>query len=261
MEISKLTGFPFEVEKNNSKKLGLVVLQADETIENELRKIIPHHCDIYHSRIPSAPEVTPKTLKKMMKDLPNSIELFPSEISLDVIGYACTSGATIIGPDKVKSIINKRYEGMKVTDPISSVCEALKVLEVKKIGFVSPYVESVSTEMRGFLVGHGFDVKSLISFAQGSESVVASIGESDTLKAVVAAATHDVEAIFVSCTNLKTFSILDQAEAIIGKPVLSSNQVLAWSMLRKAQVCMSKVELTKCPGIIFDKKFFLTLEY
>ena len=261
MEISKLTGFPFEVEKNNSKKLGLVVLQADETIENELRKIIPHHCDIYHSRIPSAPEVTHKTLKKMMKDLPNSIELFPSEISLDVIGYACTSGATIIGPDKVKSIINKRYEGMKVTDPISSVCEALKVLEVKKIGFVSPYVESVSTEMRGFLVGHGFDVKSLISFEQGSESVVASIGESDTLKAVVAAATHDVEAIFVSCTNLKTFSILDQAEAIIGKPVLSSNQVLAWSMLRKAQVCMSKVELTKCPGIIFDKKFFLTLEY
>ena len=256
MEISKLTGFPFEVEKNNSKKLGLVVLQADETIENELRKIIPHHCDIYHSRIPSAPEVTPKTLKKMMKDLPNSIELFPPEISLDVIGYACTSGATIIGPDKVKSIINKRYEGMKVTDPISSVCEALKVLEVKKIGFVSPYVESVSTEMRGFLVGHGFDVKSLISFEQGSESVVASIGESDTLKAVVAAATHDVEAIFVSCTNLKTFSILDQAEAIIGKPVLSSNQVLAWSMLRKAQVCMSKVELTKCPGIIFDKKFF-----
>ena len=256
-----MTGFPFEVEKNNSKKLGLVVLQADETIENELRKIIPHHCDIYHSRIPSAPEVTHKTLKKMMKDLPNSIELFPSEISLDVIGYACTSGATIIGPDKVKSIINKRYEGMKVTDPISSVCEALKVLEVKKIGFVSPYVESVSTEMRGFLVGHGFDVKSLISFEQGSESVVASIGESDTLKAVVAAATHDVEAIFVSCTNLKTFSILDQAEAIIGKPVLSSNQVLAWSMLRKAQVCMSKVELTKCPGIIFDKKFFLTLEY
>jgi len=256
MEISKLTGFPFEVEKNNSKKLGLVVLQADETIENELRTIIPHHCDIYHSRIPSAPEVTPKTLKKMMKDLPNSIELFPSEISLDVIGYACTSGATIIGPDKVKSIINKRYEGMKVTDPISSVCEALKALDVKKIGFVSPYVESVSREMREFLVNQGFDVKSLISFEQGSESVVASIKQSDTLKAVVEGATHDVDAIFVSCTNLKTFAILDQAEAIIGKPVLSSNQVLAWSMLRMAQVCMSKVELKKCPGIIFDQKFF-----
>ena len=251
-----MTGFPFEVEKNNSKKLGLVVLQADETIENEFRKIIPHHCDVYHSRIPSAPEVTPKTLRKMMEDLPNSIELFPSEVILDVIGYACTSGATIIGPDKVKSIINKRYEGMKVTDPISSVCEALKVLEVKKIGFVSPYVESVSTEMRRFLLGHGFDVNSIISFEQCSESVVASIRESDTLKAVAEAATHDVEAIFVSCTNLKTFSILDHAEALTGKPVLSSNQVLAWSMLRKAQVCMSKADLSKCPGRIFERKYF-----
>ena len=256
MGISKLTGFPFEVEKNISKKLGLVVLQADETIENELRRIIPHHCDVYHSRIPSAPEVTPKTLRKMMEDLPNSIELFPSEVILDVIGYACTSGATIIGPDKVKDIINNQYKDVEVTDTISSVCEALKVLEVKKIGFVSPYVESVSTEMRRFLSGKGFDVNSLISFEQCSESVVASIRESDTLKAVAEAATHDVEAIFVSCTNLKTFSILDHAEALTGKPVLSSNQVLAWSMLRKAQVCMSKADLSKCPGRIFERKYF-----
>ena len=85
---------------------------------------------------------------------------------------------------------------------------------------------------------------------------MASIRESDTLKAVAEAATHDVEAIFVSCTNLKTFSILDHAEALTGKPVLSSNQVLAWSMLRKAQVCMSKADLSKCPGRIFERKYF-----
>ena len=111
--------------------------------------------------------------------------------------------------------------------------------------------------LRSVKTSHSYAFKSLISFEQGSESVVASIKQSDTLKAVVEAATHDVDAIFVSCTNLKTFAILDQAEAIIGKPVLSSNQVLAWSMLRMAQVCMSKVELKKCPGIIFDQKFSL----
>jgi len=249
-------GFPFEVEIKINKKLGVVVLQADETIETELRKIMPLHCDIFHSRIASDSKVTPETLKKMIKDLPVAISLFPSEIKFDLIAYACTSGATIIGPNRVRNIINETYKGTKVTDPISAVCDALKVLNARRVGFVSPYVQSVSREMRDFMVTQNFEIKSLVSFEQESEAVVASIKEYDTLKAIKEAATQDVDAIFVSCTNLRSFSILEEAEAITGKPVLSSNQALAWGMLRDAKVFMSDKDLEKCPGKIFSREFF-----
>lgn len=44
----------------------------------------------------------------------------------------------------------------------------------------------------------------------------------------------EAEAIFFSCTNLRTFDIIEELEAQLGKPVLSANQVTIWSMLRLA---------------------------
>jgi maleate isomerase len=44
----------------------------------------------------------------------------------------------------------------------------------------------------------------------------------------------DCEAVFASCTNLRAFEVIEEAEAAIGKPVLCSNQVMAWHMLQIA---------------------------
>ena len=251
-----MVGFPFKSVRKLNKKLGLIVLQSDQTIENELRKIVPNQCDLHHSRIPSEPQVTPETLKQMTKDLPVASSLFPTSVNLDVIAYACTSGATIIGPNKVENIIRKVHKAVEVTDPISATLDALKMLKARRIGFVSPYIMSVSREIRNYFISKGFEIPSSISFDQESESVVASIDESDTLKAIEAAASEEVDAVFVSCTNLKSFSILDQAEKVTGKPVLSSNQALAWSMLRKANVSLSESDFKKYPGKIFTKTYY-----
>lgn len=251
-----MVSFPFRLTPDTKKKLGLIVLQADQTIETELRNILPKRCDLYHSRISSEPQVTPETLKKMTKDLPAAAALFPTSLNLDAIAYACTSGATIIGPSQVENIIKKVHRTAEVTDPISAACDALQVLKARRIGFVSPYIMSVSREIRNYFTSKGFEIFSAISFDQELESVVASINEGDTLKAIEAAALEEVDAVFVSCTNLKSFSILDEAERITGKPVLSSNQVLIWSMLKKAKVSLSESELNNCPGEIFTEKYY-----
>ena len=44
----------------------------------------------------------------------------------------------------------------------------------------------------------------------------------------------DCDAVFLSCTNLRTLRVLHSVEAQIKKPVLSSNQVLAWQMAGQA---------------------------
>ena len=251
-----MVGFPFRLTSETKKKLGLIVLQADQTIETEFRKVLPSHCDLYHSRIPSEPHVTPETLKKMTKDLPAAAALFPTSLNLDVIAYACTSGATIIGPRQIENIIRKVHRAVEVIDPISAACDALQVLQARSIGFVSPYIISVSKDLRNHFTTKGFQITSSISFDEQSESVVASINERDTLKAIEAAASEEVDAIFVSCTNLKSFSILNEAERITGKPVLSSNQALVWSMLKKAKVILSESELNEFPGKIFTKKYY-----
>ena len=46
----------------------------------------------------------------------------------------------------------------------------------------------------------------------------------------------DCDAVFASCTNLRAMEIIPEAEDILGKPVLCSNQVLGWHMLRLAGI-------------------------
>ena len=45
-----------------------------------------------------------------------------------------------------------------------------------------------------------------------------------------------VDAVFISCTNLKALSIIEELEAKLGKPVISSNQALGWHCLHLAGI-------------------------
>lgn len=229
-----MPGFDFEMITDRPSKFGLIVLKSDETIENEFRRAMPAACELFHSRIPSQPDVTPETLMQMKADLPLAAASIPAEFGLEVIGYACTSGATVIGPGEIERMISAEHPGVAVTNPVSAVAAALRHLQARQIGFVTPYIEPVSQAIRDFLTKEGFSVANLISFEQQQEEVVARISERSVLEAVIEAARDEVDAVFVSCTNLKSFEIIEEAEAAIGRPVISSNLALAWHMLALA---------------------------
>jgi maleate isomerase len=48
------------------------------------------------------------------------------------------------------------------------------------------------------------------------------------------AAQGGIDAVFLSCTNLRTLELIGALEARLAIPVLSSNQVLGWHLLRLA---------------------------
>ena len=227
--------------------LGLIVLKSDETIEQEFRSIIDNDISLLHSRIPCHPKVTPETLSQMEIDLPTAAELLPSTARYDVIGYACTSASTIIGTDKVKSLIQSKHTNTQVTDPIDSVIKAMKKLNCKKIAFVSPYSATVTEVLKNYLEKKGFEITNIICFEEDNDSVVAKISEHDTLRAIVDVNNSSNEAVFASCTNLKTFNIINEAEKSIKKPVISSNLALAWNMLN-----ISGVKNVNAPGALFN---------
>jgi maleate isomerase len=227
--------------------LGLIVLKSDETIEHEFRSIINSDISLLHSRIPCHPQVTPETLSKMEIDLPAAAELLPSSVNYNVIGYACTSASTIIGTEKVKSLVQSKHSNTNVTDPIDSVKKALKKLNCKKISFVSPYSSIVTNVLKNYMETQGFEITNVICFEEENDSVVARISEEDTLRAIIEINNSKCEAVFASCTNLKTFNIINEAESKIKKPVISSNLALAWNMLN-----ISEIKSTNAPGALFS---------
>ncbi|MFT5001225.1 MAG: maleate isomerase [Planctomycetota bacterium] len=202
----------------------------------------------YHTRIPSHPLVTSETLAQMEKDLPGSAGLLPTGLRFGAIGYGCTSGATVIGQDNVAAAVRTQHPTANVTDPISAVIAALRALKAKKIGLLTPYVPEVTTEMRDLLQAEGFEISEVAAFGQSEDRLIARISEASTLAAIEHIGETDCDAVFASCTNLRSFGILEEAEQRIGKPVISSNLALGWHMLQ-----LAGVRSTGCgPGRLFQ---------
>lgn len=215
---------------------GLIVLASDESIEAELRQVFNQDgIVLYHTRIPSQPEVTTATLLKMQQDLPQAAALLPTQNTLKVIGYACTSGATVIGPENVENAIQSVHRNTQTTDPMRAVMAALDHLKLKKIGLLTPYIQEVSQQMVKRLEQNGFSIAAFSSFEQSQETVVARIHPQSVYEAICDLGKQDdVDCVFVSCTNLRSFDVIDRAEHKIGKPIISSNQALGWHMLHLA---------------------------
>ena len=85
--------------------------------------------------------------------------------------------------------------------------------------------------MRNHLEDEGFKIKKILAYDESDDTVVARISEKDTLNAACKVYTQECDAVFISCTNLKTFKIIKEAEQKLKIPVISSNLALTWHMM------------------------------
>jgi len=218
--------------------LGLVALQSDETIEQDFRRCFPQaDIAVYVSRVASAADVTTGTLGAMEAELPRAAALLPPTLRFDAIGYGCTSGATVIGPDRVGALISGAADVAAVTNPLSAVRAAFGALGVRRVGVVSPYIAEVSAPLCAALETPSVKVTAAVSFDEREEARVARIDPASIAAAALdVGRAPEVDVVFLSCTNLRTLDVLGDVEADLGKPVISSNQALAWHMARLAGV-------------------------
>lgn len=248
-----MKAFPYDLVGpiGSAATLGLIVLQSDLTIEHDFRRLFADPgFALYVSRVPSGDEVTPETLTAMREQLPRAASLLPPSARFDVIGYGCTSASTLIGPDAVRRLVRQGAQTKAVANPLSAALAALGRVQARRVALVTPYIESVVAPMRAAFEAGGIAVPATLSFGEEKEENVARISP-DSIKA---AALHvgggpDVDAVFLSCTNLRTLDIIDDLEMRLGKPVLSSNQVLAWQMAEMA----GGIALNNPPGKLFRR--------
>ena len=238
-------------------RIGLVVLENDQTVEAELRGLWPDGVTAFVTRIPMEDQVTPETLLAMEARIPAAAGLLPSTFGFDAIGYGCTSAATLIGEDGVDAAIRRAHPEVPNTNPMAAAVAAMGALGAARIGVVTPYSAEVTAGIVGHLTRKGLAVAVVGSFLEESDSVVARITEESVAAAVIQLVASDqaraepvretgaaragggaggLDAVFVSCTSLRALGIVEDLEADLGIPVVSSNLAFGWHLLRLAGV-------------------------
>ena len=211
-------------------RIGIIVLQSDETIERDLMAM-RGDADVFVSRVPSGQEVTAETLESMAGHIAASASLFPQTISFDAVGYGCTSGTAQIGVSEIERLVKFGTQTKTVSQPVSALVAACEHLGLKRIAFLSPYIEGVSANLRQVLQDNGVETPAFGTFGEAEELKVVRISGASVMEAATALVRDSkVDGIFLSCTNLRTLDLIMPLEAALDMPVLSSNLVLAWHL-------------------------------
>ena len=226
--------YTLDPDDPNAPPMGLIVLQTDETIEPEFATHFAQNpSPLYVSRIASAPDVSTDSLAAMETLLPAAADLLPKARAYRVVGYGCTSASSVIGSERVEALVQQTCDTAHVTNPLRAAIACARDLSVSKLALLSPYVEEVNTPLRAAFAKAGLSTDAFGTFGEANEANVVRISTQSIVEAACTlGADAQVEAVFLSCTNLRTQAAIPQIRAQIGKPVLSSNQSLAWHMNR-----------------------------
>ena len=226
----------FELDGGIARRaaIGVIVLGSDQTLEYEFRRLLDlPGVAFYESRIHNSATITPETLKEMEAGIAECTRVILPGLPLDVVAYGCTSGAMVIGDENVAARIHEARPGVATTTPMAAAFAAFKALGCKRIALLTPYIDEINRAMRAHLQAGGLGVPVMGSFNEGDDRRVARISPASLRSAVLELGRPDaVEGVFVSCTSLRALKIIAEAEAQLGKPVISSNQALAWHLLR-----------------------------
>lgn len=226
----------FETDAGTRARLGvgLIVLGIDQTIEYEFRRILGQPgIGIYGARMKCGTVVSDAMLRESAEGIAETADLILPGIDLDVIAFGCTSATLLVGEDEIARRIHLTRPQVKVTTPVTAVRAAFEALKLRRLALLTPYPEEINQKLREFLLRQGIEVPVMGSFNEPDDLIAARI-RTDILRdaAIRLGQEPDVDAVFVSCTSMRVVDVADEIETSIGKPVIASNQAMAWHCLR-----------------------------
>lgn len=234
---------PLEYSKDRRRGIG-VVAPFDFALDDELWRWLPAEVSLYVTR--TARLENTAVTEELAQEVSSVAAVTPPVRSLisaepASIAYACTSGSFIDGLKGEAELCNimEQASGISAVTTSGALLMALSKLGIRRIAIATPYNESLTRDLADFLESAGIEV--VKAGYLNSEHDIMHIGY-DAVRTMAEMVNHDkAEAVFFSCTNLRTFDVIEELEERLGKPILSANQVTMWAALRKANLAMPNV--------------------
>lgn len=212
--------------------VGLIV-PFDFALDDEYWRYAPQGVVLHITRTPHVAGLTGAALAATVADDEVVGQATRALVAVGpaVVAYACTAGsfaAGLAGEARLRRCMQQAGATVAVTT-IGALLRALDSLTARRIAVATPYGLELTERLVAFLRAAGREVTSVERL--DLDDGIWRIPPATVADLVVAANRPDADAVFVSCTNLPTLGIHAELETLVGKPVLTANQVTMWAAL------------------------------
>lgn len=213
--------------------MGLIVPSVNAVIEPEFNRVAPPGFTFHATRV-MLRETTPEGVREMNREVDHAAALLAT-LRPAVLVYACTSGSFVDGWEALQRQMDRLADqaDCPVVATSAAMVAALQHLGVRCIALATPYLDSVNRLEQAFLEGRGFCVRVCRGLGLSGQAI-REVPPERVYALAVEADDPQAEAVFVSCTDLRALEVVDALERALRKPVLTSNQVTLWALLRAA---------------------------
>jgi maleate isomerase len=228
-------------------RIGLIIPSVNRLSEPQFMHFAPPGLGIHvtRARIAGKWRKPVTELAPIIADAAGTL----SDSSPDLIVYHCTDSSMREGLDGERRILDivRRETGIDAVSTSALVAEALRALGIKKLVIVSPYQDNevIITYLQscGFTVVHDVALRLPGHEASGATP-------ERWVETTLAHVRDEADGYFLSCTNTTQIEAIEDLEAALGKPVVSSNQAVLWGVVKRLRGRLGEVAMPRLGRLI-----------
>jgi maleate cis-trans isomerase len=214
--------------------VGLMVPINNTTMERELLAWLPAGSACTTLRIPRGKSLLTPEAMPAYKTQALALAGTFADFDIDVVIYGCTAAGFIAGPVGEAELAAQLSEvtGKLVVTTALSMVLTLQETRAKDIALITPYPDHINEQLIVFLTEGDIRVKRLDSFRAADIEELGRIQSAAVADRARATMGRDCDALFIACSQLPTYDILDSLQTEFGRPAWSSIKATARQVRR-----------------------------
>jgi maleate isomerase len=213
-------------------RVGLIIPSSNRLTEPQFHRYAPEGVQFHVTRLRMTGTYHLE-LEELLPRVAEASELL-ADAACDLIVFHCTANSMESGLQAEQQIVEtvRQASGRLAASTASAAGEAFRALGARRLVLVTPYPQRVNQRECEFLAELGLEVIGDRALALGGSDEYLAAPPSLWLDVTREAADRRAEAYFLSCTNVHSIGIIEQLEAALDRPVVTSNQATLWYSLQ-----------------------------
>jgi maleate isomerase len=218
-------------------RVGLIIPSSNRMVEQEMAPAFPQDVTAHITRL----RMTGANHLAFDQLLPRIEQAACAlmDARCDVLAFHCTANSMEGGKTGEEAILATlaRAGAARATTTITAIACAFDALEARRIVLVTPYSAATTEHEAGFLRDAGYDVLVARGFGLNGSDAYCATPPQFWRERVLEAVHPDADAYLVSCANICVFGVIEELEAQLDRPIVTSNQAVIWDALRLIGRC------------------------
>jgi maleate isomerase len=229
-------------------RVGCIIPSSNRMVEQEMTAAFPAGVQPHVTRL----RMTGPNRGPLASVLPRIEEATRAltDARCEVVAFHCTANSMEEGRGGEERILAAmaRAGAARATTTATAIRRAFDALGARRVVLITPYDQRTTDHEAEFLHESGYQVLHAVGYALDGSDAYCATPPAYWRERVLEAARPDADVYFVSCANISVFSLIEELERRLDRPIITSNQAVVWDCIR----ALGWPDRGGCPGRLFE---------